>query len=226
MYWTVAPCLDEFRAEINSIFPNRDKKSDGTKGNAAHAARKSDHNPDENGIVKAYDVDEDLLGEGNPSGQDELAKIAEYLRGLGEGGDFRLNGGPGYLNGYIIYERKITGAGKGWTWRNYSGPNAHLIHMHISCCSNPSRYSLKTNWGLRDLLGRTNTSKTSEVDMLIYTVEGKGTFLFDGDGVISLDQNALSELKRAGVRDMGKTNSAFHNFCVEAAESKRNAGRI
>ncbi len=63
---TLAPVLARGRAEINRAWPGRltQKRfhdSDGWIGNQAHQAKKSDHNPDGNGIVHAIDVDIDAV---------------------------------------------------------------------------------------------------------------------------------------------------------------------
>lgn len=42
MTWHLAPCLDTLRRQVNDAHPGRDKSSDGTIGNAEHAARESD----------------------------------------------------------------------------------------------------------------------------------------------------------------------------------------
>ena len=69
---------------------------------------------------------------------------------MGEYGDHRLVGGA--ANGYIIYEGHIAGAGRGWKWRAYTGPNAHKHHLHVSVCSNPAGYDDGSSpWHIADL---------------------------------------------------------------------------
>lgn len=53
----LARSLTALLEEIDDAYPVRDKRSDGWLGDAAHAARMSDHNPDERGVVHALDVD-------------------------------------------------------------------------------------------------------------------------------------------------------------------------
>ncbi len=57
----------QLREQIDDAFPDRDRTSDGWIGDTRHAARKSDHNPDVQGWVRAIDVDRDLAGKkGSP----------------------------------------------------------------------------------------------------------------------------------------------------------------
>src|SRR5689334_3811705 len=58
--WYLNRALTAFRAAVNSAYPHRDKSSDGTIGDAAHQATSSDHNPDRDGSVDAWDMDNNL----------------------------------------------------------------------------------------------------------------------------------------------------------------------
>lgn len=217
MSWRQAKCLIVLKDEINKQFPNRDKESDGAIGNEEHQARESDHNPDENDVVKAQDFDEDLLGPDNPVGQEKMAEICAYLVKISKEGDLRIN--------YIIYEKMIYSRVRNFEPKEYTGSNEHKHHMHVSCSPLPYVYDSIAPWDIAELFKNT-PQKETEIDMFIYTVKDKGTFLFDGDGSVGLDQNALSELKRFGIRDVGETNADFHNWAVKAAEGKLNAGVI
>jgi hypothetical protein len=113
MAWYLAPALDTLRVQINTRWPDRDRTSDGTIGDAAHSARLSDHNPDPTSappdIVRAFDIDED----GIDTGAVILAMLA----------DARTR--------YVIYEAQIWERVTG-KWRAYVGPNLHRHHIHIS----------------------------------------------------------------------------------------------
>lgn len=104
-----AHSLQTVTDQIASKYPNRDRRSDGWIGDAAHATRKSDHNPVD-GIVHAIDLDED----GWP--------CATFVDQLVASKDPRLK--------YVIYERRIWFPSSGW--RAYYGSNLHTIHVHIS----------------------------------------------------------------------------------------------
>ena len=74
MSFTVAPCLRALFAEIDAMAPGRSRATDGTIGDHADQQRKSDHNPDTAGVVRAIDVTHD------PVGGADMAVIAERLR--------------------------------------------------------------------------------------------------------------------------------------------------
>lgn len=123
--------------EINAKYPNRDKASDGTIGDAAHATRDSDHNPwivvDGQGVVRARDVDKDGI---------DAAWIVEELRKKGAAGDPRLVGG-----GYIIFNRRITSPDFR-TWNVYNGTNPHDKHFHVSFSQNRAGFDNGGAWNL------------------------------------------------------------------------------
>jgi hypothetical protein len=109
----------QLREQIDDSFPDRDRKSDGWIGDAAHSNRKSDHNPDSiNGIVRAIDVDKDL---------DSRASTGAYLAD-----QIRLCAKRDRRISYVIFAGKISSAKSFWRWRTYSGINSHDKHIHIS----------------------------------------------------------------------------------------------
>lgn len=106
----LAPSLVGLRAEINARWPSRDKTSDGWIGDAAHSARESDHNPDDNGMVHAIDVDKDGI---------EVAVVLAATIG-----DPRVN--------YVIHDRVIYSRVRNFRPVPYTGSNPHTKHIHIS----------------------------------------------------------------------------------------------
>ena len=112
----------QLRLQIDDSYPSRDRKSDGWVGDTRHQARPtSDHNPDENGIVRAVDLDRDLCGISKP---DLMPDLADQIRLCAKAGDRRIS--------YLIFNGKIASAKKGWAWRPYSGINPHHAHLHVS----------------------------------------------------------------------------------------------
>lgn len=109
--WFPSPAIVTLLDQINELYPNRETRSDGIIGDAAHASRKSDHNPDwdSNGIVRAIDV----TAEGVP--------VATLIRAIIQ--DKRVR--------YVISNGLI------WQvtdphWRKYTGANKHDRHFHVS----------------------------------------------------------------------------------------------
>lgn len=125
---------EQLRAEISRVYPKRDTTSDGWIGDSAHSSRKSDHNPNGAGVVRAIDVDRDGL----PAGA-----IVEHLRKLGKSGDRRL------IGGYLIWNDRIAGTHTAWNWHEYTGSNPHTHHFHVSFADAADNYDRKGAWGIK-----------------------------------------------------------------------------
>lgn len=106
------------REMIDDTFIDRDRRSDGWLGDSRHQSRKSDHNPDEYGWVRAIDIDADL-------GSDKSAPfdLADQLRICGKT-DRRI--------AYVIFNKKIASQKSKFQWKPYSGINPHTSHIHVS----------------------------------------------------------------------------------------------
>jgi len=134
MAWDLAPSLKTLRSQVNSAYPNRSKKSDGTIGDAAHAASRSDHNPNPQGIVCALDLTHD------PANGFDADVLAEAQR---------KNPHPDLK--YIVWKGRIASRKYGWTWRPNSG---HYQHIHLSVGvgtdgqSAPGTYNNTSPWNL------------------------------------------------------------------------------
>ena len=116
----LSKAAEQLRSEINTKYPKRDKRSDGWIGDTAHNARKSDHNPDKNGWVRAVDIDSDLVKGSNK----ESWLLAEQIKMIALKGDKRIS--------YIIHQQRIASSKQNWAWRVYKGSNPHISHLHIS----------------------------------------------------------------------------------------------
>jgi hypothetical protein len=112
----------QLRQQIDDAFPGRDRTSDGWIGDTRHAARKSDHNPDAQGWVRAIDIDRDLAGKGRKP--DVMPDLVDQIRLFAKSGDKRIS--------YIIFDGKIASSKKAWAWRPYDGINKHNHHAHVS----------------------------------------------------------------------------------------------
>lgn len=135
MSWRVAAALDVLLDEVNAAAPNRSTVSDGSIGDTAHSSRTSDHNPNSRGVVRARDFTDDKTGGHNAD------DFAEFLR---RSQDPRIK--------YVIDEGRMfssypTSSYPAWTWRPYSGVNAHTKHTHVSVQDAPSLYDSTKPWG-------------------------------------------------------------------------------
>lgn len=123
--WRVAKSLIELREQVNHLHPRRDKASDGTIGDARHAAEVSDHNPDRYGVVRALDLDHDPDGKTYADKFDAHAMADAIVASR----DPRIS--------YVISRGRIASSYpkngyKAFTWRPYSGPDPHTSHAHVS----------------------------------------------------------------------------------------------
>jgi hypothetical protein len=108
------PDLIHLRNQLDARWPTR-AKPDGTIGDLAHKARKSDHNPNHRGVVCAIDITHD------PENGCDAGKLAESLR---------LSRDPRIK--YVIWNSRIfSSLVKPWEWREYAGA-PHKEHVHIS----------------------------------------------------------------------------------------------
>jgi len=110
--WHLAPSLVALVNEVDARWPARSKDSDGSIGDASHAARVSDHNPDYSagGVVRAVDI--------TRKGIDVDELLSALIR------DGRV--------WYVIWNRRIASVTYGWKWKPYSGSSPHTEHVHVS----------------------------------------------------------------------------------------------
>ena len=130
MAWRPAKSLETLRSQVNSAAPRRKKTSDGMLGDAAHALRVSDHNPNSAGVVTALDLTHD------PAGGFDSYKFAETLR---QNKDPRVK--------YVISNGRIfSSITQPWVWRPYTGSNKHSQHVHVSVTAKPALYDDAAPW--------------------------------------------------------------------------------
>lgn len=146
MSWRLAASLKTLRDQVNEVYPNRDKSSDGSIGDMSHSTRKSDHNPNAAGVVTAIDIDRDL-NDGH-----DVRELVTLLQGRG---DPRIK--------YIIFERQITVPGDLSKWKPYNGANAHEHHAHISVSGEPALYDDGRPFG--GINGSTGSSTAQPVEV-------------------------------------------------------------
>jgi hypothetical protein len=124
--WHLAASLAVLRAEVNERWPNRDRASDGTIGDANHSASTSDHNPNVRGSVNAVDIDKDGVN------------IAEIIAAAERHPSVH----------YWIYNRQIADRDAGFRRQYYSGPNPHDKHIHISIRQSATAENDRRPWGI------------------------------------------------------------------------------
>jgi hypothetical protein len=109
----------QLRDQIDTWFPDRSTASpEGWLGDSRHSARKSDHNPDKSGVVRAIDINARLQS------SDSLAPyLADQIR-IAAKSDPRIS--------YVIYNGRICSKILNWKWRKYKGINPHRSHIHCS----------------------------------------------------------------------------------------------
>lgn len=134
--WRLAKSLVNLLAEANAYAPKRSKSIDGTIGDAAHAARASRHNPNNNGVVCALDLTHD------PAGGFDAHAIARELT---------KHPHPNLY--YIISNRQGAYRKEGFKWRKYGGSHPHDHHIHVAVGLGPDSeptppYDDPTPWGL------------------------------------------------------------------------------
>jgi len=112
----------QLREQVDDSFPDRDRTSDGWIGDTRHAARKSDHNPDEQGWVRALDVDRDLFKGSKPDIMCDL--VDQIRRACKDKSEKRIS--------YIIFDGYIYSRILNWKPRKYTGANKHNHHAHFS----------------------------------------------------------------------------------------------
>ncbi|MBM0259141.1 peptidoglycan-binding protein [Micromonospora sp. 4G55] len=123
----LAPTLKVLRNEVNKRWPHRDRASDGWIGDAAHQARKSDHNPDgDDGSVNALDIDKD--------GIDPLLVVRRCIQHPS--------------TEYVIFDRTIWSRSRGFRPARYTGSNPHDKHIHVSVSHTRSREDSTRTWGI------------------------------------------------------------------------------
>jgi hypothetical protein len=109
----------QLREQIDDAFPDRGRSSDsGAYSDARHAARKSDHNADDAGWVRAIDISRDLS-----KGRDVMPDLVDQVR---------LYAKKHGRFSYIIFDEKIASPILKWKCRKYRGINKHTKHAHFS----------------------------------------------------------------------------------------------
>lgn len=190
MNWYIAPALEVLRKQLNSLYPNRSKVSDGGIGDAAHASRNSDHNPwvkdsSGKGVVTARDFTHDPQ---NGLDCNELAKQLTASR------DPRIK--------YIIWNRQICSSAKGWEWRPYKGSNPHDKHLHLSVQPEARLYADTAAWSLSTANPSATPPETSEISKELQPSPPSNTYTVKQGDFLGRIANSF----RVSVEDLKRLN--------------------
>lgn len=136
--WYVNPAISSWREFVNKKYPKRNKASDGTIGDTRHAASVSEHNPDKDGTVDAWDMDVNLLGSSDQDGNAAEDAAVEALKREFEKQPWAQ---------LWIHNSKIANRDVGnWKVRPYSGPNKHDHHVHFQSRQSKERLIYTANF--------------------------------------------------------------------------------
>lgn len=176
--WVVDKGLDVLEKQIDEEAPNRNKDSDGSKGDAAHAARDSDHNPEHppppgnpDNEVDARDFTHD------PKNGADMFEITEAIR-LSR--DRRVK--------YVIFNDRIfssyaTDSRKPYEWGPYNpdDPNRdrHTGHAHVSV--NDVHHDETQPWSIK-MPFRDDRDAHALIDRNASTVAMQDTIPFGANG--------------------------------------------
>lgn len=219
--WFLAPALEVLRDQINEAYPGRDKASDGSIGDAAHNARKTDHNADwqAGGIVRALDVDEDLYGPGTgPTDAPALALVSQLIT------DPRV--------AYLIYEGRIWTPARGWRPYTAEGKagwfNPHKMHFHLSLRHGKKWDHDTTPWAIaapnsqEDLMAQQiSDADAAAIVKAAHRINGTQRSRSNGQGGVwsVLDEGDGAELVReinaSTARAVAETSAAYHKTLAE-----------
>lgn len=141
--------LTAWRTAIVNLFDERSDASDGGYADSNHGSN-SQHQPDSDGTVDAYDMDNNLMGDSTATGSDRERKLLEKLKL-----DFEQDA---YGRGHLwISHREIARHDHGWSENYYGGSNAHDQHTHWEARQDreddgrvwklPNTESLLRSWG-------------------------------------------------------------------------------
>lgn len=139
--WKLAPSLVAFIDEIDKRWPGRPTASDGSIGDAGHAARVSDHNPDDdpNDDTTTRWVCAVDFTDNDPNGP-----IAwQVLDGIRFRKDHRCKYGISEGMAFYSYAK---GDRPAWTWVKYAGPNGHFKHGHLSIHNTAAARNDRSSW--------------------------------------------------------------------------------
>lgn len=127
---TLAPSLRQLFKEIDTRWPRRARNVDGWYRQWVPGARPSDHHPDAGGMVHAIDI--------TAAGILPMTVVAVTAR-------------QSMPTVYVIYNRRIYSAHRGFMGVPYTGPHPHTDHVHVSIGYSTGEENYTGPWGLANV---------------------------------------------------------------------------
>lgn len=145
--WRAAESIKILLAEVDGIYPGRDKRTDGVI--SGYPGSVSSHQVNSAGVVCAVDI---TVGD-YPNGitPAQAAVLAESIR-------HELKVAPRGNYAYVIYDKCMARSTHGWEWEPYAGTSPHTDHIHVSvdwdipeggAPSGECPYDMTDSWNLR-----------------------------------------------------------------------------
>lgn len=206
--WILIAAAKSLFAAFDELAPDRDHTSDGSVGNAAHAAEVSDHNPDETGSVPihdadhinevhAIDVDSDLRTPGL-----SMEMVVQFVLGrCRNGAEKRLR--------YIIYFDRIWEASNGWKLRAYLGSSKHHEHAHFSFSYDTPLEASTVSWHLEDIPVALTVADKTWIQQQIAAITATDKPQSDGSPTSKIGRLALTQGIPNGTKDGAPRDQAW-----------------
>lgn len=163
MAWHLAPSLKKLQSDLDAEFGSN-RPDDGTIGDQAHAARSSEHNPDNDpdpmpkGAVSAIDVYTTANGKTWIT-EAEFAKLLAIFKK-----DSRV--------WYVIHKGYIYSRTHGFEKQKYTGSNPHNTHIHLSLMQTKAAHDSVASWKISNVKGGSDpkppTTGTKKLPVLSY----------------------------------------------------------
>jgi hypothetical protein len=221
------PALTAWRNAINTRFPGRDIRTDGGYADKVHGST-SQHQPDADGTVDAFDMDVNLQRSSTSIGTTEERRLIEAMKL-----DFERD-----RRAYLwIHNREIANQDIGdWRERAYAGDSPHTEHVHWQSEQayekDGSAWSMpNTDALLRELNGEDDDMLVKkgdtgeEVRLWQYLLTELGhPVKVDGD-YGALTEAAVNAHRKANGQGANPAISGWHAFVMLRDLAAKHAGR-
>lgn len=221
MKWYVDEGLAVLIAQWKKEFPNAVVY---TVGDASHASRDSEHNPEPAGSLPGADLGEVdaadfMVGSGKP-GQPTKADVQRLRDDLIEHRDARL--------WYVIWNHKITSSTtQPWVERDYSGSDQHTDHAHVSV--NDKFDKNTASWKLEDEM-KTHARVDLDGHSISELKYGDDDDAFDGFNGVIRAQALLRVLQDKTIDPDGvygpKTRNAVKALMIRVGDKANTGNKI